>query len=202
MATLPAELPLLGERPFTILLGSCFAHHEDSRRKVGNTFFHLPHAAAPDIKFLAGDQVYLDSPWYRYLIPHTLQELHDAFVEHYTRTWGQTDGFARVLGEGANFFSSDDHEYWNNAPNAGTVWTNTYTAEGRRQWFDAAGELYSAFQTPRYVTGFSVPEDRPQHMDPRIGTVTRSPNEMGMWLVAANHGTWSRDSMAVGALTR
>jgi hypothetical protein len=157
VTTLPAQLPAAGEKPFTVLLGSCFAHHEDRELKVGNAFFHMPHAASPDIKLLAGDQVYLDSPWYRYLLPHSLGELRDAFVEHYGRTWGQSEGFARVLTEGANYFSSDDHEFWNNAPNFVAFAANTWSAGGRRQWFAIARELYQAFQTSRSIDEFAVP---------------------------------------------
>ena len=117
---------------------------------------HLPYPARPDVKFFAGDQVYLDSPWYRYLMPHSPDELRDAFVEHYTRTWAQADGFARLLGEGANFFCSDDHEYWNNAPNAAVYAQDTWTAAGRQVWLKAARDLYCAFQTPRFFAPFSV----------------------------------------------
>ena len=155
--TLPEAMPLLGEKPFTVLLGSCFAHHEDSERKVGNAFFHMPHSAAPDIKILAGDQVYLDSPWYRFMMPHASQELHDAFFEHYTSTWSQTDGFARLLIDGANYFSSDDHEFWNNAPNRGAYVVNTWESSGRQFWLEAARGLYSAFQTSKAIMKFSVP---------------------------------------------
>jgi hypothetical protein len=157
VTTLPAEMPVLGEKPFTALLGSCFAYHEDKQLKVGSAFSHLPHQAKPDVKILAGDQVYLDSPWFRYAIPHSEQQLRDAFMEHYVNTWSQTDGFARLLSEGANYFSSDDHEFWNNAPNRGTLWVNTWTAAGRKTWFNAARELYRVFQTPRAITTFSVP---------------------------------------------
>jgi hypothetical protein len=154
--TLPAEMPARDEKPFTVLLGSCFAHHEDNERNVGKTFSNLPHADRPDVKFLAGDQVYLDSPWYRYLFLHTEQELRDAFVEHYTMTWGQTDGFALLLNDGANFFSSDDHEYWNNAPNFVAFARNTWNEDGRYIWYKNARQLYEAFQTPRAVVRFDV----------------------------------------------
>jgi hypothetical protein len=89
VTTLPAELPAVGEKPFTVLLGSCFAHHEDRELRVGKAFFHMPCAATPDIKLLSGDQVYLDSPWYRYLLPHSLGELSRRIrgtLEHYCRT--------------------------------------------------------------------------------------------------------------------
>jgi hypothetical protein len=54
--TLPNEMPTLGAKPFTVLLGSCFAYHEDSDHKLGNTFLHMPHSASPELKIFAGDQ--------------------------------------------------------------------------------------------------------------------------------------------------
>jgi hypothetical protein len=162
ITTLPQMMPLLGEKAFIVLLGSCFAYHEDAEGKVGNAFFHLPHPARPDVKFFAGDQVYLDSPWQRYATgTHSAGELQSIFLEHYVNTWtqtvGTTAGFSRLLAEGANFFSSDDHEYWNNAPNFAAFALDTWTEGGRKAWFKTARELYSAFQTPRFVTQFAVP---------------------------------------------
>jgi hypothetical protein len=159
VTTLPNELPVLSntEKPFTVLLGSCFAQREDSEGKVGNTFFHMPHPLTPDIKVLAGDQVYLDSPWWKYLANHyDGDELRDRLLAQYTATWGQKDGFARLLGEGANFFTSDDHEYWNNAPNAGAYVRNTWQDKDRKVWLDTAKQLYRTFQTPRSIQEFTV----------------------------------------------
>jgi hypothetical protein len=156
VTTLPDVMPLLGEKPFTVLLGSCFAHHEDSERKLGNTFLHMPHSASPDLKIFAGDQVYLDSPWYRFLISHTRHELRQAFLEQYASTWSQTEGFARLLADGANYFSSDDHEFWNNAPNRAAYVANTWDSSGRQYWIEVARELYFAFQNSKAITEFSV----------------------------------------------
>lgn len=62
VTTLPDRLPVAGEKPFTVLLGSCDFHHEDKAGAVGQTYLHLPPGAEPDIKILCGDQVYLDNP--------------------------------------------------------------------------------------------------------------------------------------------
>ncbi len=156
--TLPDRVPLLGEKPFTVLLGSCFAYHEDPLCKVGNAFQQIPVPARPDVKILAGDQVYLDSPWQRFAKGiHSLPELHEIFFTHYVRTWNQSQGFTRLLTEGANYFAPDDHEYWNNAPNAAAFAPDTWTSGKRAGWFKAAGELYEAFQTPRHIAQFDVP---------------------------------------------
>src|ERR1041385_3962215 len=61
--TLPDRLPVKGERPFTVLLGSCYFGHEDKAGAVGQTYLQLPSDAQPDIKILCGDQVYLDNPF-------------------------------------------------------------------------------------------------------------------------------------------
>jgi hypothetical protein len=117
----------------------------------------MPVPAHPDLKLFAGDQVYLDSPWYRFMMPYTSQELQDAFLEQYIRTWSQSKGFASLLADGANYFSSDDHEFWNNAPNRGAYAVNTWTSSGRRAWLEIARDLYSTFQTSKPITKFSVP---------------------------------------------
>jgi len=173
VTTLPRTMPLLGEKPFVVLLGTCFAHHEDPEGKVGNAFFHLPHPARPDIKFLAGDQVYLDSPWQRYATGvHSEAELQAIFLDHYINTWnhtkGSAGGFSRLLVEGANYFSSDDHEYWNNAPNFAAFAPDTWTEARRKTWFKAAKELYCTFQTPRFVTQFAVPPVNFLSVDTRV----------------------------------
>lgn len=155
--TLPNEMPTMEAKPFTVLLGSCFAYHEDSDHKLGNTFLHMPHSASPELKIFAGDQVYLDSPWYRYLISHTQHELRQAFLEQYVGTWSQKEGFSRLLAEGANYCSSDDHEFWNNAPNPAAYVIDTWDAPGRQRWKNAARELYSVFQSTKAIAKFTVP---------------------------------------------
>jgi hypothetical protein len=159
VTTLPKELPLRGDKPFVVLLGSCFSCREDEEGKVGNTFFQLPHSARPDVKILAGDQVYLDSPWQRFATGvHTLPELQAIFVDHYKGTWGQEDGFARLLKEGANYFCSDDHEFWNNAPNIASFIQDTWSPFGKREeWWKAARELYCVFQAGKPIQKFEVP---------------------------------------------
>jgi hypothetical protein len=159
VTTLPRQMPMLGDKPFTILLGSCFAHREDEEGKLGTTVSRMPHQARPDLKFLAGDQVYLDDPWHRFARrTHSVAELRRIFFENYIRTWGQTDGFARLLQHGANYFCSDDHEFWNNAPNSATFILDTWPIIGRRaKWWRDARHLYEAFQTSKAVQEVRVP---------------------------------------------
>jgi hypothetical protein len=64
--------------------------------------------------------------------------MESLFVENYVRTWTQSfpaAGFQWLLRDGANFFVSDGHEYWNNAPTAATAITDTWTAVSREAWW-------------------------------------------------------------------
>ncbi len=158
--TLPERLPTAGQRPFTVLLGSCFCVAKDGAGRVGNTFFHLPAGARPDVKILCGDQVYLDSPWTHYLFAtHSPEELEAEFFENYFRTWtqrGPASGFQLLLESGANYFASDDHEFWNNAPNKGAYVADTWLPGGSRRWLEVAGGLFRRFQTDATIARFEV----------------------------------------------
>ena len=142
LTTLPDHLPTLDEKPFTVLLGSCFCQREDAEGTVGRAYAQLPAGARPEVKILCGDQVYLDDPWVHYLWhPHEITALEAEFVRNYRDTWTQEPGFRQLLAEGANYFAPDDHEYWNNAPQAATVIRDTWASTGRRDWFNTAGQL-------------------------------------------------------------
>ena len=149
VTTLPVALPPLGAPPFTVLLGSCFCRQQDESGRVGRAFAQLPDGAKPRVKFLVGDQVYLDSPWYRFVRPHSERGLGSGFLAHYLQTWGQhgdAQGFNHLLRTGANYFCADDHEFWNNAPFPCTFAVNTWTEPGRKAWRSMALALYRAFQ--------------------------------------------------------
>jgi hypothetical protein len=152
ITTLPYRLPVAGERPLTVLLGSCYYGRDDPMGAVGQTYKNLPHEARPDVKFLCGDQVYLDNPPQHFLNPFNGKSwLQARSLKTYVDTWTQsTDngGFGRMLKHNANFFSSDDHEYWNNAPDVGlNVLLFTTTKQGRDDWWEISHELYQIFQT-------------------------------------------------------
>jgi hypothetical protein len=51
-----------------------------------------------------------------------------------------------LLQESATYFSSDDHEFWNNYPNAATIVAPTWTAGGRAEWKRVARPLFDDFQ--------------------------------------------------------
>jgi phosphodiesterase/alkaline phosphatase D-like protein len=162
ITTIPYRLPVAGERPFTILLGSCYFGREDKTGAVGQTYMQLPAEARPDVKFLCGDQVYLDNPFWDFLNPLNGRDwLQARSFKTYADTWTQTTlagGFGQMLKHNANFFTSDDHEYWNNAPDVGlNVLLFTMRKEGRKDWWDIARELYQIFQTtPDWPVKFKV----------------------------------------------
>jgi len=135
-----------------VLLGSCYFGREDKAGAVGQTYTQLPPDARPDMKFLCGDQVYLDNPAQDFLNPfHGKSWLEARSFKTYVDTWTQSTsagGFGRMLKHNANFFSSDDHEYWNNAPDVGlNVPFFTATPGKRRDWWEMARQLFQIFQS-------------------------------------------------------
>jgi phosphodiesterase/alkaline phosphatase D-like protein len=158
--TLPDRLPMLGERPFTVLLASCFSSSKQDSSQIGNTYTQLRIQDRPDVKFLCGDQVYLDDPALHFTFnTHSPAELEDILFANYVSTWTQTgsgNGNQRFLQQGANFFTSDDHEFWNNAPNWATLIPDTYTQNGRDEWWSVASSFLKIFQTEKSITRFEI----------------------------------------------
>ena len=149
VGTLPDRLPGLAERPFTILLGSCFARQADGGGTVGRAYSLLPADARPDVKILCGDQVYLDAPSFWTVVPATTDdEIRRRLIEIYLAAWTQRPGFHDLLADGPNVFTSDDHDYWNNAPHWSVTAPATMKEDLRDKWWAAAHELYRAFQRP------------------------------------------------------
>jgi hypothetical protein len=166
VTTLPSTLPGKGEKPFTVLLGSCFYKPEDEDGMVGKTYHHLPENRRPDIKVLCGDQVYLDNPWWETTLKYNGGNLRRGlfragFFQKYLDNWTQVEdedaGFRQLLKDGANYFCSDDHEFWNNAPNFGGVGFINTLSQGQRHWWrTAARELFETFQSSDHLIRFDV----------------------------------------------
>ena len=149
MGTLPERVPGLEERPFTILLGSCFAQKKDGAGNVGRTFALLPSDVRPDLKVLCGDQVYLDAPSFWTVFPAvTAGELNRRLLESYLAAWTQEPGYHTLLADGPNAFTADDHDFWNNAPKGSVTAPATLIPKLREQWLRQATALYRAFQRP------------------------------------------------------
>ena len=158
--TLPSDLPFLDGQPFTVLLSSCFCSSRGESTTIGNTYLGMRTQERPDIKILCGDQVYLDDPALHFTFnTHSKVELEDMLFANYARTWTQTGfgtGNLQFLRDGANFFTADDHEFWNNAPNAATLIPDTFFQGGRDKWWSIASNLLRIFQTNKTVTKFDV----------------------------------------------
>lgn len=160
--TLPSALPGPAQRPFTVLLASCFARRTDGGA-VGRTFMRLAANSElrPNIKILCGDQVYLDDPAWEFMRnKHTSAELERVFIKSYKETWNDGDanqGFRHLLGAGANYFTADDHEYWNNYPHFASYapW-DTWGSGGRERWGRVARNLYRHLQADSATEMFSV----------------------------------------------
>jgi hypothetical protein len=110
----------------------------------------LPHQDRPAVKILCGDQVYLDHPTFQNF-PSDCMQLAEIFLEKYLRTWRESDpsgtrGLGELLKHGANYFTGDYHEFWNNYPNQATLIRNSWTESGRRQWRGPARYLFRQFQ--------------------------------------------------------
>jgi hypothetical protein len=149
MGTLPRILPGLGDRPFTIMLGSCFAQKKDGAGNVGRTYALLPSDVRPDLKVLCGDQVYLDAPSFWTIFPAvTVGELRRRLLETYLAAWTQEPGYHTLLADGPNAFTADDHDFWNNAPKGSVTAPATMIPDLRKRWQVEATALYRAFQRP------------------------------------------------------
>lgn len=149
--TLPKTLPTNQAPPFVIGLSSCFYLAKDRTGQSGSITRRAPADLLPHVKFLCGDQVYLDLPVQQDLPSHP-QKLFSALFDKYWLNWTQGDdeittGFSSYLRWGSNLFVSDDHEWWNNYPFATAIASNTWTSGGRKQWSASAHALFRAFQT-------------------------------------------------------
>jgi hypothetical protein len=112
--TLPTTLPNIPTEAFTVAISSCFYEHRDSGR-TANVFKNLydrgEQSVKPDIKFMLGDQVYLDIGLDS-LSPLT-NEVRQRVAEDYAKHW---QALGSVLTRGATWMLPDDHEYWNDYP--------------------------------------------------------------------------------------
>ena len=146
-ATLPEQL---GDetRPLRVLLSSCYFTGNKRSRLASSLFSHLDrNGLRPHLRIWAGDQVYLDAPWYEFAIKsHSVAELERLHSATYARTWFADQGLGSVLAQGANVFCTDDHELWNNAPHPSAVARDTRKPAKRSAWLAMARALGRAFQ--------------------------------------------------------
>jgi hypothetical protein len=145
--TLPEQL---GDetKPLRVLLSSCYFTGNKRSRLAATLFAQLErNGLRPHLRIWAGDQVYLDAPWYEFAIKsHSISELERLHSASYARTWFADQGLKTVLPQGANVFCTDDHELWNNAPHASVVARDTSDPTKRTAWRAIARALAQTFQ--------------------------------------------------------
>lgn len=150
--TLPSSLPTLGERPFNILLSSCFYYNNDKTGKAGKTFREISDQFKPDIKIMCGDQVYLDVADGHFMQLNLIRDedpekISRIYLNKYINTWTQEHGYNNILKTGATYFTADDHEFWNNFPNPTPLILNTYKKSFRDSLKQISLSLYNDFQS-------------------------------------------------------
>lgn len=144
------SLPQLGEREFTVLVGSCFSRQGAAANPtaIRDAMTALTaNGLAPDMTILCGDQVYLDdesgNP-----IEYTPDDYWPALSQVYLDAWGfgPEPSIAPILATGASWFTQDDHEWWNNYPEWAPLVPATYDDCWAQPWAYVARQLIAAFQ--------------------------------------------------------
>lgn len=164
--TLPPDLHITGEtnqfhRPFVVLLGSCFYQPED--QGVENALERLLQGPVPvpNMKFLMGDQVYVDQPP-TFFIGVGSKQIRAHVTDQYIRSWTK---LGMLIRSGLNVLTTDDHEFWNNYPNTPLApWGKLNTSPNTR---DVMRKVTTAFvhdvQNVKETTSFNIgPPEAPQ----------------------------------------
>lgn len=114
LKTLPTSLPLTQTGQFTIAFGSCYYSHRDEG-KAALAYKALYENGSPklkpDIKFLIGDQVYLDIGMDSFSFD--ANEILERIANIYERNW---QFLGDIFRRGATWMIPDDHEFWNDYP--------------------------------------------------------------------------------------
>lgn len=99
----------------------------------------------PDVTVLMGDQVYLDAPIHDFWRPMGEGRTKRHISRTYSRTW---EKLGPLLSTGANFFLTDDHEFWNNYPANPLFWLALTGRRTGRRWELHARQFLQAVQAP------------------------------------------------------
>lgn len=145
--TLPEELPKEG---ITFLLASCYYRRRDEGEVIA-ALRDLRDPPSPLFKLLVGDQIYADFPSLG-LLP---------FRNIYAEYWN-FGPYREFLSDSPNFFTCDDHEWWNNAPEFQFYIPPTWLKGQREQSFQDGREAYGLYQVrPNAQGGFWYTIDIP-----------------------------------------
>jgi hypothetical protein len=144
--TLPVVLPPQG---MTFLLGSCYYRPHDDGEIVA-ALQDLRDPEPPWFKLLVGDQIYSDVPLRGFVAFHGLGAAE--YAERYAQHWSY-EPYRKFLATGACFFTCDDHEWWNNAPEWQPQLPWTWTLPARQASFQNGLDTYHFYQRPSNAAG-------------------------------------------------
>lgn len=158
--TLPSRIPAQGEKPFTIALSSCFYNHRDGGRAAAafkSLYNHGADKVKPDIKFMSGDQVYLDIGFDSLsFIP---SEIRQRIADDYALHW---QALGSLLSNGGTWMLPDDHEYWNDFPNYKSNIPQLQAlrlSSVRKAWHKASLDAVNNIQRSAKVESFTIGND-------------------------------------------
>lgn len=168
LETLPHSLPSDSEeRGFTVMLGSCYdyLHDLDHQGKPGavrrayRALYGDP-AKRPHVKFLVGDQVYLDLPgksifglFINLTAKARRKKLRTRMSLKYENTWKR---LGYLLSRGGTFFTADDHEYYNNYPNPSKNLIPLKHPGNRADYEKISQRLYRNMQSNALIQTFNI----------------------------------------------
>jgi hypothetical protein len=125
----------------TFLLSSCFWLPNDKEGAYGAGVRELTKLTSPAFKLLIGDQLYQDYP-FNWFMPGSAFSLYAGRYEQY---WGNS-AYQEVLRATPNYFLCDDHEFWNDFPEAQIQLGRTWDDDSRARCEHAARTLYWLYQ--------------------------------------------------------
>ena len=180
--------------PRTNRPASCRGRYQDVRRL----------GLRPDVKFLVGDQVYLDAPYRDFLLPMGQSRMKRHISRTYSRTWEKLN---HLLAHGGNFFVTDDHEFWNNYPANPLAWITLLRRRTRERWELHARDFLHKVQDTQRTVAFDIGEATSRSSWPTPGCAGsarggRGARSTSSWPRRTSSGcsTWLRDLDTPGVL--
>ncbi len=137
-STFPYQVSSAG---ITFMLASCFWQNNDRDGYYRAGMDELSRLYGPHFKLLVGDQVYGDWPndW------NLGDDEIELYAARYRQYWGD-EFYRQVLQTCPNFFTCDDHEFWNDFPERQWHLHQTLSKQNRKKYTRGAEELYYQYQ--------------------------------------------------------
>lgn len=159
--TLPSSIPSFEYGSFTIASASCFYRHVDAGRAASafkslyQNGYYGKHK--PDIKFLTGDQVYVDIGLDS--LSFKSKDIRRRIADDYEKQW---QALGDLLRSGGTWMVPDDHEYWNDYPfyktPIPTLWP-LLKRSVRKAWASACIDGVKNIQRSSKVEVFNIGND-------------------------------------------